>query len=263
LNIFFYVSEWAIALIFLASLAIVIEAGFRIGCRYRPTFSDVSRSYASGILAGSIGLLGLILGFSFSMAVERYDLAKSQTVTEANAIGTAFLRSQTLPQKDAELALSLYDNYVEHLIKFYNSTTDASASLTAAKNLEDISSSMWKQATRSSHTNPNMVPTGLYIQALNELIDAHSLRLNFVTYRVPEPIYLLLMTIALLTFLLAGYIAGISDARRRLSTSALAIMITLVMVVIIDLDRPKRGLIQIENARFTELTKLIDSYRTP
>ena len=105
-----------------------------------------------------------------------------------------------------------------------------------------------------------MVPTGLYMQSLNEMIDQGSLRLHLMQFRVPETLYALLSIISLLTLGLAGYVAGLASMKRSLSNTILAIMVSLVILVIIDLERPKRGLIQVDGTRLDELQKTIKDF---
>lgn len=260
MSLLYRTNEWLLVAMFFLAMFGSILIGNKLGRRRQPHVTEASRGYAAGILAGSIGLLGLILGFSFSMALGRYDATKSQIVSEANAVGTAFLRSQTLSPEDAKISRELFARYADSLNAYYGSATNWAAIEAATQNLDQLRGQLWNQLIAVSRKNPNMVPTGLYMQSLNEMIDQGSLRLHLMQFRVPETLYALLSIISLLTLGLAGYVAGLASMKRSLSNTILAIMVSLVILVIIDLERPKRGLIQVDGTRLDELQKTIKDF---
>ncbi len=259
----FRTSEWILISVFLLALLVAVGLGNALGRRYQKSTTDSARTYASGILAGTIGLLGLILGFSFSMALSRYEAAKSQMVSEANAIGTAYLRSQALGPNDARIAKGLFSDYATALDEYYKLGLNSQAAEATGQKLSQLSSKLWSELIVISRTNHDMVPTGLYMQALNEMIDQSSLRLNLIQFHIPEPIYALLLIISVLTLGLAGYVAGLGSLQRSASSTILAIMVALVFLVIIDLERPKRGFIRVENTRIEELQKSVQGKLEP
>ena len=259
-SLFFRISEWVVVPLFFGMILVAIEVGHRFGEAQRTRYSESCRSHVSGILAGSVGLLALMLSFTFSMAVARFDQAKVRTVAEANAVGTAFLRSQTLGADDAKAAGQMFSRYVVALQVLYGSGVDEDAFLASIPEMSKVQGELWRHGTEVSRRHPDMVPTGIYLQSLNEMIDEAGRRLSFLEYRIPETIYALLTIITLLTFCLAGFAAGLADARRFVSNSILALMVSIVFLVIVDLERPRRGLIQVDHTRIAELSDLIGSY---
>ena len=256
----FQLSEWWIIALFLAGMMLATEVGYRLGGRLRASYSDACRGYVSGILGGTIGLLGLVLGFTFSMAVSRFDAAKVHIVSEANAVGTAFLRSQTLTGDDRVTAGKLFEEYVSTLNKMYMVSSDPASFERINTDLSKAQTKLWRQAIEVSSRHPDMVPTGIYVQALNEMFDAAGRRLAFTEYHIPEMVFVLLALMTLLTFGLAGFGSGVADSRRLVASFVLAVMVTLVILTIIDLERPKRGLIQVTHTRIEELRGLLLEY---
>ena len=249
----FATSQLIIMTVFLIMFVIAILIGHWIGARSRRQDDEESKAYNMTILGGSLGLLGLILGFTFSMAVARYDGGKAQIVHEANAIGTAYLRSKTLPEGDRQSARDLFIKYTDSLIAHYNLKIEPEAFEASIVELSNLQEQIWSHATGVAAKKPDMVPTGIYLQALNEMIDRGGERLAFIRYRVPDVVYLLVFMTSLMTLGLAGYVAGFAGTRRYLVTSVFAMVIVIVVGIIIDLDRPRRGLVQIDLQQLTDL----------
>lgn len=249
----FSTSQFIIMTVFMILFVVVIVIGHWIGARSRHETDEESKPYNMTILGGSLGLLGLILGFTFSMAVARYEGGKAQIVRETNAVGTAYLRSKTLPDDDRRFAHELFIKYTDALIAHYNLKIDPDSFQASVRELSSIQDQIWFQATRVAAKKPDMVPTGIYLQALNDMIDRGGERLAFIRYRVPDVVYVLVFMTSLMTLCLAGYVAGFAGTRRYLVTSVFAAVIVIVIGIIIDLDRPRRGLVQIDLQQLSDL----------
>ena len=106
-------AKYVIALVFLALMLGGIETGFRLGRRSESRFTDATKSHVSAIAATLLGVLGLLLGFTISMAVSRYEKRTQLVQDEANAIGTAYLRTHLLPPPEGAPIANLLTEYVE------------------------------------------------------------------------------------------------------------------------------------------------------
>ncbi len=235
------------------SLLLVGAFGRYLGKRRSTQCGTDAKSFAMTILGASLGLMGLILGFTFSMAVNRYNDGKALVASEANAVGTAYLRSKTLPKFEQQQTQAVFEKYADTLLAHYALTPDMHAFNESLKAIQVVQSELWSQAKLLAERNPQMVPTGIYLQALNEMFDRASDREQFIRHRVPEVIFGLLGISALLTMGLSGYVSGLSEGRGLVMTSVFSLLIVMVIGIIIDLDRPRRGLIQVDAALMSEV----------
>jgi hypothetical protein len=117
----------------------------------------------------------------------------------------------------------------------------------------DVQKQLWELGTRAVQENPSPVPSGLFIQSLNDLIDAYGLRDAALKRHVPEIVLFLLFGAFALTACLVGYASGIARHRASFPTYILVILITFLVFLIIDLDRPRRGLIEVSQQSLVDL----------
>ena len=247
------INQYSMLLVLFVALIACCIVGRWLGLKSSSSRSADAKSFAMTILGGSLGLMGLILGFTFSMAVNRYHDGKQLVASEANAVGTAYLRSKTLPQDEQQQTQVLFVRYADTLLEHYALTPDMTLFEDSLKSINAAQLGLWSRAITLSERNPQMVPTGIYLQALNEMFDRAADREQFIRHRVPEVIFALLVVSALLTMGLSGYVSGLADGRGLLMTSVFALLIVMVIGIIIDLDRPRRGLIQVDATLLSEV----------
>ncbi len=206
--------------------------------------------------ASALGLLALMIGFTFSMALNRYEARKEAVVAEANAIGTALLRARLLPVDQArETAGLLRDYALARVIPEGDSPSlDATAPFsTLAASLHER---MWHQAAAAARLQPTSLPISLYVQTLNDLIDLHAKRIAGLRNRVPPAVFVLLHLIGAVALGFTGYNAVLKGHGHRFATLITAAMLGSVIIMVADLDSPRHGLITISQ---TPLLDLINS----
>lgn len=229
------------------------EIGFRLGRRKRPTVSEDARSQVITIQGAVLGLLALLLGFTFSMAMTRFEVRKQQILEESNAIGTTYLRAQLMPEAQRKEVSALLRRYVEVRLQFYQADIDQQGFQQARAQTERLQLQLWSQAAAWGDKDPRAIPAGLFLQSLNEVIDLHSKGITALENHVPEIILVLLYFVALAATGLIGYGAGLAGRRNFVVTMVASVLIAAVILVIIDLDRPRRGLIKVGLGRMVEL----------
>jgi uncharacterized membrane protein len=230
------------------------EAGFRLGKHFlNKTDTDV-KNQTNTIQAGTLGLLALILGFTFNMALQRYNNRSQAVIHEANAIGTAMLRTALLPQPYDTLTHNLLQNYV--VLRLAVSNT-GHAMVTEQKHLDDetkkLQKEIWVNAVKAARIDPRPVTSGYFITSLNNMIDAHGERNALLQLHVPEVILFLLFIVFITSGALMGYSSGLGNRRTTLPAMMMTFLICLVVFIIIDLDRPKRGIIKINQNSMLQL----------
>ena len=241
--------------IYAASLILLIgtgELGRRIGARVRARGPGAHPALGT-IESASLGLLALMIGFTFAMALSRYDSRKAAVLDESNAIGTALLRTQLLPPAEAQSSAGLLARYARIRLTLGTSGADRAARADAIKQSLALQNELWRQAVAAAATDARSTPIGLYIQALNDMIDMHEKRLTALGNHVPETAVLLLYLIALVATGFTGYGAGLAGDRERGSKLLMAVLIATVLILVIDLDRPYRGLVTVSQQPMLDL----------
>ncbi len=247
------VKEWVIFVALFGLIFSATEIGFQIGRRLRSNIDDASRSEYNTIQGAVLGLLALLLGFTFAMSISRYQAGKELIIDESNAIGTTFLRARFLPEPYGSEVSNLMRRYVDILLKFYGSGIDPKKLREANDETERIQNELWSRAVAVGERDPRAVTRGLFIQSLNAVIDLHAKRLWVKENHVPEIIFILLYGAAIMSMGLVGSGWGLGGRRNLISTVTAAILIVSVILVIVDLDRPKRGLIQVNQQSLIRL----------
>lgn len=234
---------------------LVIVLGYWIG---RKSSEDgEAESQINTVQGAVLGLLALLFAFTFAMAASRYDTRKQFVLLEANAIGTTYLRAQMLPEPYSEEIIDLLRKYVDTRLAFFYAGADEDKIAKAIDETENLQAQLWQEAVAVSAIDNRSIPTGLFIESLNEVIDLHSDRLAAMKNRVPEVIVYLLYMVALVTLGFLGYGIGVSRRKNFTPVIIAMVLITLILMVIIDLDRPRRGLITVSQESMIELQESI------
>ena len=241
-----------------ATLFIVIlifnEFGFRIG-RFVQLNTDNEVKSLTGSIQGSIlGLLALLLGFTFSMSMQRYDNRSMALIDEANAIGTTVLRVQLLPDQFQNDANDLLRKYVDLRITIGQiDLTQREARDSYNQQIIELQNKLWSLAILATDQDPRPVTTGAFVKALNDLIDSQSKRNALLQMHVPEVVLFLLLIVFVSSGGMLGYSGGLNGKRIVAPVILVSLLITLIVFIIIDLDRPKRGLIQVNQDVMNEI----------
>ena len=252
-----------IKIMLVASLVLFLgatETGFRFGRRAQTDVGEDSRSEISTLQGAMLGLLALLLGFTFAMAMNRFEARKQLVLEEANAIGTTFLRTQLLPQPPRQEISNLLRQYVDVRLALYDAGIDKTKLRQANDRTEQLHKQLWSLAAALGAKDPRAITTGLFLQSLNEMIDLHAKRLTALENHVPEIILMLLYFVAIVVTGVIGYGCGLAGCRNFFVTAMASILIASVILVIVDLDRPRRGLIRVSQDRMVELRDSLAKY---
>lgn len=231
--------------------------GRRIGKR-RPSRDEAETGQITATQASLLGILGLLLGFTFSVALSRHDARSAAVVAEANAIGTAWLRSDLLPNPDA--VKPILQTYVaERATSATIPASEAAARDAQIAAAEAAFARLWTVAAEIVQSAPSPA-TVAFTTALNDMIDELSARDAAIERHVPELVLLLLYATFLLSGGLLGYGSGVSRTKISATALVMPVLIVSLVFVIIDLDRPRRGLIQVDQS---PLLAIAIAMRTP
>ena len=246
--------EVVIQVIFFSLMMLAIEFGFRLGRKLQDRTSDKIKPQISAIEGSLLAVLGLLLGFTMSMSVSRYEQRKQLGLEEANALGTACLRTQLVPDPQGKEILGLLQQYIKVRVD-YGST--AGNDLPRINELRrqgaQLQSQFWGKTAAYAHQDPNPVKAGLLLQALNQAIDLEASRWMSRNDHVPGSVIYVIAVVAILSALLVGFAFGVYGRRQLLSMCALSLAITIVLAVIVDLDRPRSGFIRVTQQPMIDL----------
>jgi hypothetical protein len=234
-------SVWLLAPATVALLLAAVELGFRLG-RHRRGVAGEALSTLTGAV---LGLLALLLGFSFAMAETRYQTRRDLVVAEANAIGTTMLRAQLLPDPPRAEIERLLERYLDARIAFHAAGTDAARVRRASVESERLQTELWMRGGAAALLDRRAATTALFLQSLNQVIDLHAVRIDALENRVPRAILLLLLFVACISSGLIGYGNGIAGSRNFAVSSVMVLVFSAVMLLIVALDRPDRGAIRV------------------
>ncbi len=242
---FYRINELALGLAALAVFLGVIEVGFRLGRRYERRSDDAARAHVSALQAAMLGLLALLLGFTFAMAISRFDTRRSLVLDEANAIGTTYLRAQLLPAESAREIDELLRSYVAARLRAYDAGIEGPRLEEAEAAASGIQDRLWAITVALAREDAHSVVLGWFVQSLNEVIDLQERHRTSLENHVPEIVFHLLFAVSVAALGFVAYGSGLTGQRRFVSTGIVAVLIVLVLVTILDVDRPRRGLIEV------------------
>jgi hypothetical protein len=222
--------------------------------RKRRELHQDSRQDFAIILATTLTLIGLIIGFTFSMAISRYEQRKGYEAAEANAIGTEYLRVDLLPAADAAKARSLLRLYLDQRVAFYTAGDEKQIRQINARTAQ-LQTELWA-AARAAAAQPSAVGA-LAIAGMNDVLNSQAYTQAAWWNRIPTSAWLLMGAIAVIAHLLFGYGSQNSKAEPILLT-VLPLVVSISFLLIADIDSPRSGIIRVNPQN---LTSLVESLR--
>jgi hypothetical protein len=248
--IFFQLTTVELGLVFFAVVLGTTALGAFCGHRVRHLSDSLKEPF--GVLqAALLGLVALLLAFGLSLAVSRYEDRRANTVSASNAIGTTYLRAQTLDEPVRRASLSLLRRYTSNALRISDEVPGSTEAKAARAREQQIERRLWGLAGDALDTAPAASAPRLYVETLNEMFDGETLRVAALANRVPTAVLLLeVIGSALALGLLAAYLAIVG---RGVPAVLLAsVLVAFLLLVTADLDRPTRGMIQVPDTVLRE-----------
>jgi hypothetical protein len=250
-TLFFQLSSWILGSILLVVLFGAAAIGLVVGSRLRGRADD-HREPIAAIQSFLLTLVGLILAFSLALAVGRYEARRAAVVQDANAIGTTYLRAQTLSEPIRTESLRSLRDYVDVSIRLSGTVPGSPEAEAAVAEGGHLHRELWSLAGQALDADPVASAPRLYVETLNEMIDMQTVRVRGLNNRVPPAVLAVeLVGAALALALLAAHLSILG--RAIVPVFVVATLVTLLLLVTFDLDRPTRGLIQVPPTALTDL----------
>jgi hypothetical protein len=235
------------------------EIGFRLGRWRRARMPEGEKTPATAIMGSTLGLLAFMLAFTFGMSGSRFDARKQLVLDEASAVLRAFQRAQFLPEPQKDACSRLLRDYVG-LRTPVATVQNAAALQELVTRSEGIQDALWKEAsTLADRPSPSL---SIFIQSLSELTDLQMKRVRAAVWnRIPPTILLTLYGIAFLALTAMGYGAGLAESRTTVPSVMLILTFSAIIVLIVDLERPRQQLFQVAQEPMADVARRIRSFR--
>lgn len=228
-----------LGVILLASIFLAAAAGYGLrlwGNRDRAAATPEQQSQENNIIAGLLGLLTLLLAFTFSLAIDRFEVRRELVITHSNTIGTAYLRVQLLPEPHRTRLSRLLTDYTGNVLKLAQAQRNILPSLLARDDrlLNDI----WSATVAANDATKTLPSSATFLESMNAMIDADAARRGARLARLPDRVLATLFVYLAIIGAVLGYL--VSGNRLRLVASVLMTLLVVSFVLIVDIDQPTR-----------------------
>ena len=240
---------WSILPLTIAVALVSVEVGYRIASYRQRRSIEEKESPVGGMVGATLGLLAFMLAFTFGLAGSRFEDRRQVLLSEANAIGTTYLRAAMLPEPMRTDSQTLLREYVDVRLEMVQPGKVDPSLLKS----QELHKRLWSLAVAATEKDRSDI-TGLFVESLNQVIDLHATRLMAgLRSRVPDIIWIVLYVLAILAMVMMGYHSGLAHSRRSLAVIALILGFSAVLYLIADLDRPGEGTLRVSQQTMIDL----------
>jgi hypothetical protein len=244
-----------VVVIVLASLS----TGYLVGLRRLKRVGNHDEGPIGSIVGAMLGLLAFILAFTFGITASRFDARKQLLLDEVNAIGTAVLRADLLPEPHATESRGLLKAYVDIRVAQGLQLKDIA---TAIADSEALKRELWSHAIQLAKADLNSHIGALFVESLNSVIDLHTSRITVaLQYHIPLRIWMGLLSVTVLAMIAVGYQFGLTGRKNIVIALVLALAFAAVVLLIADLDRATQGALQVSQEPMLKLQEALNKQR--
>jgi hypothetical protein len=249
-----------IIIVLILAMTLTAEIGFRIGRGWHSRSDDARRGHFGSILGSLLGLLALLLSFTFAMSANRYDMRRQLVVADGNVLSGLYLQSSLLPDAPRKAFKQLLAQYVEFRSGLADLRREPTAEEAAQVNAhsEEMHGQMWKVIKESAETEPPAKIANDMLKGLIEALSIHRNRMFALESRVPDPVIWLLLLGCVAGTGAIGLAGGLGNHRGLPARVIVTILLSATIFVVIDLDRPRGGLIRISQSPVLHLKEILD-----
>lgn len=234
-------------------LLLAVEGGYRLG-GYRRSEQEQG-AHVLALVTTTMGLLALVLAFTFGLAATSFEARKQMVVDEANAIQTTYLRAGLLPGDRGARVRRLLRDYVELRLQ---AVRPDNVEQTLQRS-EELHRELWKEAEAAARDQPGSIAAELFIESLNRTIELHAKRVKVaVRGGIPGILWAALFVVAILNLAAVGYHGGLVGTRRSPTIATAVLSLSIVLILTADLDRPQEGALKVSQQAMIDLRRRID-----
>lgn len=252
-------SIWIVAAL-LGATVLAGEIGCLAGRRKHPSSDEARRRTVGSVVGSLLGLLALLISFTFAMAAGRYDTRRQLVVSDANALGGLYLQSSLLPDPPRKAFKQLLRQYVDlraQIALLHHDLSDAQTAQTTAKS-ERIHEQMWKVIQAAAESQPPVPVADDMLKRLIEVTSIYRERIFSWEGRVPDPVIWLLLFGAVTAIAVIGLYGGLANHRGLASRIAVTLLLCGTIYVVLDLDKPHQGIMPVSQSPVLHLVRTLD-----
>ena len=245
---------WGMYILTFLLLLLAVELGYRYGLSRRKKSQPENEKGLDTMVGASLALLGFLVAFVVSIAIGRFDHRRELVLAEATAIRTAYLQAGFVGEPYTTETRNLLREFTGLNVLAAQSGDLATILPRAEKNL----SQLWNVTEDAVKANPGRDEIALYADSVSQVISVHTARVTAaLASRLPPTIVLILYLVAVLSMTIVGYNLSFSGKRNLFGILVMVLIFTVSLMVIIDLDRPSEGLLQVNQQAMIDLQRLI------
>lgn len=250
---------WALFAIMVATILTSLTIGYRAGIVVRKRAEGEPEGPIGGVVGATLGLLAFMLAFTFGVATNRFDTRKQLLLDEVNALGTAAMRADLLPEPHRTECGRLLRQYVDARVLL---TSDLSRLTETLQATEGFQAELWSHAVALARADMNSDIGALFVESINALVELHRSRTTVaLQYRIPPVVWQFLLLLTILSMVAVGYQFGIAGRYSAAETLILALSFSLVVTLIADLDRSISGIVKVNQQPMLDLQQRLSGGR--
>jgi hypothetical protein len=243
---------WVAVLLF-TILPAASQLGYWAGRRIARNQTEHARSHVITLEAGVLGLAGLLIGFTFSMASDRYEQRKQITINSSNSIGTTYLRTRMLDPATGDELRAMLRRYVDARLAFENAGVDRARVEEILRAADSLENQIWSRVAAFGRSQPQSQVTNLIVQSTNEMIDRAAEHTFALENPVPFTVFVLLVVVTTVAMASIGLSCGLGGSRMAFGMLLMPLMLAAVLTMVIDLAHPRIGIVRVRDDSLTRL----------
>jgi len=248
---------WTVTVL-MALMVLVFELAYRAGRRWHSDTHDAGREVFVAVKVSLLGLLALLLAFTFGMAADRYAERQRLVMDEANMLHRVLLYSSVLPEQARARFQKSLGQLVDARLAFFDARQNLGLVEQAIARTEELHGQMWEIVKNEALLNPWGRGVEDLMRSLNDEWSLHRQRAHAFENRVPDGVVLLLFGGALIALAAVGFAAGIANHRGTTGKWLLVVLLGGTILIVLDLDRPRRGIFRISQEPMVHLKALLE-----
>ncbi len=252
------IPSWALYVLIVLIMLVMAEAGFRLGRWWAGRSDAETDESASSVVGATLAFLAFLIVFQTGIAADRFDTRRQLVVEEGKAVGTAYLRAGFLPESDQTEIRKLLEEYVD--IRLAAAAGTSTVESVVARS-EEIHAELWDITQPAALADPGSELIVGFVESINQVIEVHADRVAAVLNRFPPSIWLAIFFVAALSVSVVGFHTGLDGERNLVAVMALVLVTSAVIMLIVDLDRPQEGLLQVSQQTLIDLQQKFEASR--